>query len=230
MEVKLLKIYFEDNFKRKHKGQNKSIICSLVESVAANETQHSSILCNLSEVFDGLENAILKMSEKENIKIQYTNFFFWLYLIVENLNTILDVVGMPKELRKSKFPVFYTIKNWANFIKHPKAFLFTHHTEVTEEKNVSKLELLIKLDRGLLIDQQFVNKYYAGKKNDSNLFDEISNKKKVFVSFPDCLTLLKEFSTSIAEFIKIMSENPIYIETLTDRSIIENYFNLPSDE
>ena len=221
---------FKNNFKRKVNGQNESIICTLIDSFAPNNRNHSSIPCNISEIFDGLENAISKMSEDEDLKIRYTNFYLWLYLIVENLNTILDVVGMPKELRKSKFSVFYEIKNWANFIKHPKAFLFTHHAEITEERNMSKLELKIKLDKGLLINQQFVNKYYSGTKKDINLYDELSNKKKVFVSFPDCLLVLKDFSSSITEFIRIMSENPIYIEILSDRSTIENYFNLPFEE
>lgn len=134
---------------------------------------------------------------------------------------------MPDSYKDSHFKVFQQIRKWANFIKHPKAFILTHHPDYGFED--------CGFDFGkkfqLIINDQFVQQYYKGARNqdeqkriNKELFEKLKNKRDILVSFPDIVKLTNKLCYSIEKFVELIVRNPIYVEILNDDSTISNYF------
>jgi len=85
-----------------------------------------------------------------------------------------------------------------------------------------------RADYTVVIDQEFVNTYYAGTDNNHKLTELLKNQTKVAVLFPDPLTLTREFCHALGEFVKMIRENAVYREVLAVRSSYENYFCTPT--
>lgn len=87
------------------------------------------------------------------------------------------------------------------------------------------------------INDQFVTTYYKGasspeeqKKINRDLYKRLQNKKDVVVRFPDPQQLVTKLCYSIDKFIKLITENQVYIEILTDEATIQNYFEQQDSE
>lgn len=68
----------------------------------------------------------------EDLDYYFFNYFLLLYLFVERVDIIFEVInkdGKSKlfnDYQQHNFKTLRKINKWANFIKHPKEFLFTH--------------------------------------------------------------------------------------------------------
>lgn len=67
-----------------------------------------------------------------DIDFYFINYFLLLYLFTERVELIFNIINpggnskLFKDFRHNNFPTLRKISKWANFIKHPKEFLFTH--------------------------------------------------------------------------------------------------------
>ena len=183
-------------------------------------TAHNCLGCNFAELIHGLEYAVKSYDNgvDQPLRGRVTQILLSLYLIVEGIDLIFNIIGLPTEVRKEKFPVMRQVNRWANFLKHPKAFLFTHHPQFVVDGEDS-----VPGD-SLCINQEFIDKYYAGDKKNRELYNRMQNKIEVVVKFPRLDSLLKSFAVELHDFMKIIEENPIYKEILGKRSTYENYF------
>ena len=86
------------------------------------------------------------------------------------------------------YSIFGKIKRWANFDKHPKAFMFVHHPEF--DFMDSGLEFK---GYDLEINQSSVDKYYASASKNSELVERVKNQDKLIVNYPNMRELTSGF-------------------------------------
>lgn len=143
----------------------------------------------------------------------------------EKIYEIKKIIGLPQGYKEREFEIFRTIKLWANFYKHPKAFILTHHPEyyfdTCEEVSAVRNQASNKI-----IDLEFLRKYYKGEDSNKykNLVAELRNNEKVKVIIPSLDKLTKEFCDACRVFVKVIKENKAYKEILNDLTTLENYF------
>jgi hypothetical protein len=117
------------------------------------------------------------------------------------------------------------IAGWANFIKHSKGFLFSHHPEYYFEelpipekwKNYKQITF-----------KNVVEPLY--KHEDEKKFQEsmaqLANKGQLLVLVPDPLRLSNELINTCNQFCDKIRDNPHFKEVLTRHSVLENYFEI----
>jgi hypothetical protein len=165
------------------------------------------------ETLKGLAQDYSKFSDAKTAKITY---LLWLYLLVERMQEILMLISFPEEIKNQKFPKFLLVKRWANFFKHPKAFFLTHHAQYDQERQGGN---------EVVIDDAFINKFYAGDKKNPELYKLLTNKSDVLVLLPDLIALTKGIGQELAYLSDVIRSNPIYSEILANKSVLEEYFS-----
>ena len=116
----------------------------------------------------------------------------------------------------SYFKFIILHKNWANFLKHPKAFLLTHHASYND----------FEIDSNAIkINDEFVKKYYNGDKHNGFLYQTISNNTNIQVILPDIYALTTGLGKELKILKNIIDDNPIYQSVLRDKTVLENYFS-----
>lgn len=159
--------------------------------------------CNLQDQAQ-LISDFLKSAHTYYEKIHFfTIYNMLLYLLTERILEIKKIIGLPEGYKEEKFRVFKEIKLWANFLKHPKAFILTHHPEYRFEGEKGKNKLNNKKK---VIQFDYIKKYYSGEdKNKYNvLVKELRNNKDVIVELPDLLRLTHDFCKACKVFIALL--------------------------
>lgn len=211
--------------------ERNSIMCSIHDQFqTANDRKHNCLGCNFAEstswIHNELHNAVSEYGELE--PEFYVDYLMKLYLFVERAYIVFDLVQLPVEYRSRHFGIFQKIHKWANFIKHPKSFLLVHHAQYFLEDD-SGAEILFDREKfGVVIDQEFVSKYYSGSERNAELFRLLTNKTNVAVLFPNVEELTHDFIAGIHKFIELIRDNAVYREILDARSTYENYFESTS--
>ncbi|QJW98410.1 hypothetical protein [Frigoriglobus tundricola] len=75
------------------------------------------------------------------------------------------------------FTPFRDVHKWANFLKHPKAFLLVHHPVYF----YTGMPEFGRSKHSLVIDQAFVGEYYSGSDKNAKLHGQLKNKRDVAV-------------------------------------------------
>lgn len=204
------------------------IVCQIHDAFGSSSGIHHNCLgCNFAESVGQIYTFLTNGSQKKNIKNDFVVYILLQYLLVERIEIIFEIINLPDSYKDSHFKVFQQIRKWANFIKHPKAFILTHHPDYGFED--------CGFDFGkkfqLIINDQFVQQYYKGARNqdeqkriNKELFEKLKNKRDILVSFPDIVKLTNKLCYSIEKFVELIVRNPIYVEILNDDSTISNYF------
>lgn len=183
----------------------------------SNLAKHNCIGCNLYHVAR-IINKFLQLNKCEgDLGYYLMNYTLLFYLQAERLGVIYKEIGFISngKFDWSQFPVLQNIKYWANFFKHPKAFMFLHHP--TFHITSYKLNPNFLFDG--IIDNEFVKNYFSGEKEKKNieLSEKLSNKNwKVF--FPDLLITTKELCNEFEKIISIIKSDESIIKKL-----VENY-------
>jgi hypothetical protein len=220
------KKYIEDRFKRtfevytqsNYPEEDDSLMCS-IHSHFDNEG-HNCIGCNLESgsllLCDFLsDSGRLKTSEQA-----FTAYIWYLYLLVSKMEEYLDIMNLTTKVKSKKFGVFSKIKRWANFIKHPKAFMFVHHPTMVFEGSPDECNFLSVNKSLIIIDDNFVKEHYSNGNNNTKLYKLVGNKEGVLVKYPDPLELMQEFIVSQKEFVQLICKNEIIREELDERATI----------
>ena len=186
--------------------------------------RHNCLGCNFADASNGIDNAIVKIiTHPSRIDIDYADFVLWLYLFVERVNIILDIIQIPESTRHRHFDIFTTVKRWGNFLKHPNWFILVHHPdyfiEGDPDYDPSKYSAII--------DTQFVRDHFnaEAKSRSSAVRNKLQNKSDIAVLFPDPKSLIESFCESASYFFDLTERNEVFREILADMTTYENYFS-----
>jgi hypothetical protein len=185
---------------------------------------HSCIGCNLQESLDNIYRFLSENNNKQfGLDYGYTFqvFILLLYLNLEELTTIFKFIGITQEYVQDNWPVLIEIRQWANFVKHPKGFLFTHHPEYLfegEKKN----------KKFCYIDKDFIKKLYNHESSGKfeQTIQQIGNKANVKILIPDPVQIIKEYKNVCEKFCDKIKNNEHFREILIKHGTLENYNHL----
>ena len=159
---------------------------------------------------------------KSHIHFSYTTYLMLCYLLVERIDTMFNIIQLNEDYRTQHFKILLAIRRWANFIKHPKAFLLTHHAEYTYHGSPKNGALTDKAS--VVIDRTFVDKYYSNDDKNNELYKELENKENVLVVFPDVNHVTEELCAAINKSVDVVRDNAVYKEVLAKRSTFLDYW------
>ena len=209
-------------------GSSENLVCSLNDAFQDYHTKgHNCLGCNLQDDVNLISHFLKSATIYDEIHQTFRVYVMTLYLLVEKYFEIKKIIGLPQEYKQSEMEVFNTIKLWANFFKHPKAFILVHHPEFYFD--TKDLRKHINKENGhKIIDIDFLNKYYKGEDANKykNLISELKNNPNVKVIIPRLDKLTEQFCNASKMFICIIKENKVYREMLNDISTLENYYDI----
>jgi hypothetical protein len=184
---------------------------------------HVCLGCSLNDSIEMVDRFLLETKldgddSSDKIEYVFTIYILLLYLTVEKLHTIFKFIGITWEYVEEKWTVLVEIRKWANFIKHPKGFLFTHHPSYQFEDEPRILNSELKY-----LDFNFVSKFYF--REDETKFKqtllEIGNKSNIVVLIPCPHRISKEFVKVCHEFCDKIKNNEHFKEILKTKTIID---------
>jgi hypothetical protein len=188
---------------------------------------HNCIACNLQDgnlkIYKFL-NELGTVESTDELEYASTIYYLLLYLQVEKFHTIFKFIGITFEYVEQNWETLIQIRKWANFIKHPKGFLFTHHPTFIYDDN-STITSLKANKQNQIIDYEIIKKFYTRETDDAfkNTIKEVGNKKNIIVILPCPVRIMIEYSKINQEFCKKIGENPHFKEILKKHSTIEDY-------
>lgn len=192
-----------------------------VDAEPDNESFHNCLACQLNEGNERIHRFLIETDTGRDGEYNFTIYILLLYLQVEKLHTIFKVIGITYEYVELKWKVLIEIRKWANFIKHPKGFLFTHHPSYLFEDDSYETNPQTKV-----LDYKFVHQFYY-KENEALLKENIkqlSNKSNVLVIIPCPLRLAKDYAVVCKEFCDKIKKNPHFKEILQNHSTASDVF------
>jgi len=204
-----------------------SKFCTIHSKLKSDAKDHNCLECNLNNILLYVKSQLYQSVGNDRIEHLYYHNIMAMYLAVERIDTIFNVIKLNDEYRKKHFKGFAQIRKWANFIKHPKAFMLCHHPSFTFRGFSFNSELLKHYY--VIIDDSFILKYYSNDDKNEKLFKELQNKELVLVVFPNFEKLLLKFTTECLKFIEIIETNLVYKEILMDRTTFTNYYHVETD-
>ena len=204
----------------KCKGEYDTLFCNIHTHF---EDGHNCIACNLNESNSRIERFLISFKLFDDINTTFTNFILLMYLQVECIFEYLNILGLPEQYIKKNFQTLFTIKRWANFLKHPKSFMLVHHPKFIYESIWEKQE------KEIVINTEFVKKFYAGDKKNNELYKLLSNKENVLVVYPDPKKLINDFCDIQKKFCDLIAENQMIREILDDKATIKNYYEIEDE-
>jgi len=205
-----------------------SVFCAINHCLHGyDEDGHNALGCHLETesmyILRFLDNAKYVNDHFEFFRL----YMVQLYLFTEKLLEITKIVGLPETYRQKNLPVFGEIKTWTNFLKHPKAFILTHHPKYLFESQTLLVDKARKNHKNKILDFAFIKKYYSGedKKDNANLVSLLANKPNIVLVLPDMLRLTNEFVASAETVMNLIAKNPTFQEILTSESTLKQYYS-----
>ena len=204
-------------------AQDIPTLCKIHDAFGGLEkSHHNCVGCNFAEMTNSIRFVLQRYESLNELDIStfYSDYLLWLYLFIERIEMIFEIISLPESYRMRHFTVFRQIRRWANFIKHPGYFILVHHPQyfLDGDKNFDRKFFQVT------IDSKFVYEHFGRDQDNKSLRRELTNKKNVAVLFPEPLHLTKEFCAKVMLFMSIICENKVYREILGEQSTYENYF------
>jgi len=237
---KLFEIVSND-FNQKFFHNNEAKICQLHDLLDQGSENHNCLACNLSSNYLLIQKHLSKSSHFEDIQYAFASTILLYYLLVEKFFAIfscLEKEGLRPERYKNSHSTMRKIWSWANFLKHPKAFMYVHEPQYFDVSKFSLTKVKPKqtgedesnVKRKTrhvteLIDDNFIYKFYTGSKKNQELYDRLKNKTEVWVVFPNFLEINKGLKIEIEEFEKLVKENPDVVNHLHKEATIIEFWN-----
>jgi hypothetical protein len=203
--------------------EEESVMCKLHEPFGSLiNDKHNCLGCNFAESTGQIRDFFIRelSDPRKDVNDIMTDLTIKCYLLIERIYIIFDIINLPLEYRFKYFGVFQRIHKWANFIKHPKAFILVHHPE-------HYIEGIPGFDPSrfdVIVNQSFVDEFYSGPDKNKKLFDRLNNQTKVAVLYPDPETLISDFCAAAHKFVEVIKNNEVYIEILDSKTTYENYY------
>jgi hypothetical protein len=224
--LKVLEEYVEGN--HPHGAYNDSLMCSIHKAFSDG---HNCVACNLQVYSSMLIEFLIGYKNFKDVNLTSTNFHLLLYLLVERYNEYFKLFDLQQTYKAKYFQVFQKIVRWANFLKHPKAFLLAHHP-IFWIKGMNYYDSQYFYDtieeakkNNKIIDDDFVKRYYSNGDNNSKLTAILKKKEDYVVVFPNPVELIKDFVIAQQKFVSLINENEVIREILEDNATIAEHFS-----
>lgn len=217
-------IFCREFYRENSESETVPYLCSIhdVFGLVA-PTAHNCLGCNFADLTTSFDQILSTLADYSEIFAPFSIYILWLYLFVERYEQVMGRLSVPDSYKKRHFQSFQCIRRWANFVKHPKAFLFTHHPEFLHGGEVGD-DFEADDDSIVVINQTFIDKYYASVQNDSKLYKTLANATEVIVVFPDPEALMIKFANDTKNFVRLIEKNEVYREVLSQITTIEQFF------
>lgn len=199
-----------------------SKFCKIHGHLTNNPQDHNCIGCNLNDILMYTRNQLIQSLEGGNVQDIYFQIITSLYLAIERVDTILNIIELNSTYRSKHFKTIIKIRKWANFIKHPKAFIFCHHPTFTFSGY--EFNSLIKPKSSVEINEPFILKYYSNDDKNEELYKKLQNQESVLVTFPNPKNILSGFANECLRFLNLIEKNEVYREILSDKTTFLNYY------
>jgi hypothetical protein len=217
----------DDNDNDDIKYYGSSSACKIYDKLTEDDdTKQDCIGENFNQLIHRLEsNWFENYKPTDDLDYYFFNYFLLLYLFVERVDLIFEVInkdGKSKIFNDYHFNNFKTLRKinkWANFIKHPKEFLFTHWPTYYFEGDT----VIIFSEGDVKIDTDFIFDHYHNDKQTRPVI--LENNNRVFVEVPDLENITTEFCKEMNLFFDFICCNQIVADFLKKKSTIENYYD-----
>ncbi len=186
------------------------------------KNMHACLGCTLNDSLEKIYRFLKQNESKDDTEYTFTIFILLNYLLIEKLTTIFKVVGITQQYVEEKWNVMVELRKWANFVKHPKGFLFSHHAEYHFENE--PLPEKWKHYKHVTF-KNFVEPLYKheDEKKFTQSIAQFENKPDLLVIIPDPVRLSRELIHTSKEFCEKIKNNVHFQEILTKHSVLENY-------
>jgi hypothetical protein len=207
-------------------------MCCIYDKFAGPDAKHHNCLgCNFDDLTEQISK-YLRMATQNPTGFDLHHLFAMYAQLLnfcwERMTDIFDIISVPDGYRVRHFAPFISARRWANFFKHPKTFGWVvHHPYYAIENTTEHREVTRDLAKVRIVDSEFLKKYYSAdcKANAGKLRGEfVGFERSTVVVVPDIVELTSQVCSCLTQFVKIIIENPVYVEMLNDTSTIENYF------
>ena len=199
------------------------IMCQLHDAFGTYDTSHHNCLgCNFADSILIIYNFLQTYPYQNTIQSSYSTFIVLAYLLVERTDTLFNIIELNTTYRVEHFKILIEIRKWANFLKHPKAFLLTHHPTFTFTDS-PKNKVLIE-SASVKIDRSFVEAYYSDDEKNNTLYKELENKDNVLVIFPNMVTLSIDLCKAMRDCVEVVRDNPVYREVIERKTTFYDYW------
>jgi hypothetical protein len=199
------------------------IMCQIHNAFGTFDTVHHNCLgCNFADSTELVANFLHTWPLQTKIQFAFSTFILLTYLMVERIDTLFDIIELNKTYRLEHFKVLSEIRRWANFLKHPKAFILTHHPAfsfIGSPRNKSLAD-----NANVRIDHNFITKYYSDEKRDKELCSELENKDKVLVILPNAIEIAKDLCQAMHDCMSVIRDNQIYRTILESKTTFHDYW------
>ena len=207
-------------------GEGKYEACKIYEKlVDERSNEHNCLGCQFMNLHQEIYDNFTQINPSGfSIEFYFKTYIFWLYQNVERIYEIFEMINpdsrnsILKTYFEKNFITTKRIKRWTNFIKHPKAFKFTHHPKYFFESDLTDRNNLI------ILDTKEIEKFYSGTSKNKELYIKIAKKENVVVAFPNLVELTKNFCKEFITFTKFICENEIIASALKEETTIANYY------
>lgn len=223
LNINEIKSIFQEKMLECETESGSTLMCSINEAFEEfHKDGHNCLGCNLQDSVDMI-NSFLETAENYNYKEHFSTIYIMvLYLLTERVLEIKKIIGLPETYREDVFKILREVKLWANFHKHPKAFILTHHPSYIFENEFNEKDY----KEQKIIDGKFLKKYYSGEDKNKyiNLVSELKNNNNVIVVLPDFKRVTEEICECFKVFIQLIKDNPVYRNILNDLTTLEYHF------
>lgn len=182
---------------------------------------HNCIGCNFEEGARAIHYFLLTNRECTNVQYYLNLYSFLFYAQAERIGVIYKELGYctnKGDFDWAQFQNLQKIKYWANFFKHPKAYMFLHHPDFFLETDPRKPNFLISH----VIDSEFVKNFYRPGADNQQLRYFLENKKSVKVFFPDLIDFTKTLCDEFEKIISTISTKSSFIEKLNEYTTVDS--------
>jgi len=223
-----------EDFNSKFFNSGEPKICELHDLLDQGAQHHNCIACNLASNYNLIQKHLNKNQHLEDLEYAYSSTILLYYLLLEKFFAIfgsIEKAGLQATGYKNSHYTMRKIWSWANFLKHPKAFMYVHDPEyfnvseyaLEEVENTSE-EAVDQTLVTALIDDDFVKTYYMGGGNNPGLYEQLKNKSNVLVVFPNFMEINEGLKKEIGEFEELVKNNPGITEHLHQEATILEFW------
>lgn len=212
--------------------QSQHLMCRIYDKYAGpDDTNHNCLGCNFDDLTDQISK-VLRVTSSNSVNFDLHHRFSLIALMLnscwERIVDVFEILGVPDGYRCRYFSPFICARRWANFFKHPKTFGWVvHHPTYTIQNSDHHKALEADASKYKFINEEFLKTYYAADstKNAGKLRSEFRGvESSTVIVLPEISQLVEAVCDCLAHFVNIVTDNPIYVDILTDESTIENYF------
>ena len=162
-------------------------------------THHNCLGCNFNEGCSTILDFLQRFSGSSNVCSYLSIYTLLFYSQAERLGVIYKELGFctKNAFDWQSFPSLSLIKHWANFFKHPKAYMYLHHPTYHIETDPGRPNFLVNG----VIDSSFVKKFYRASADNEELTKQFQKGIHYKVFFPDLILLTTELCQTFNDII-----------------------------